>query len=86
MCLFFFDRFRNLYAATEAGAFVLQRNRPESCVLAADADQANGNNCCKNPGFHVQMGNDHECIQAVFSQGNEKAGKGWNHSVHGQDH
>ena len=48
--------------------------------------QISGKNCCKNPGFHVQMGNDHECIQAVFSQGNEKAGKGWNHSVHGQDH
>ena len=39
-----------------------------------------------NPGFHVQMGNDHECIQAVSSQRNEKAGKGWNHSIHGQDH
>ena len=38
MCLFFFDRFRNLYAATEAGAFVLQRNRPESCVLVLSAD------------------------------------------------
>ena len=57
MCLFFFDRFRNLYAATEAGAFVLQRNRPESCVLAADADQSRWAMIMNvsRPSFHREM-------------------------------
>ena len=36
----------------------------------------------QDPGFHIQMGNDYECIQAVPSQRNEKAGRRRNHKVH----
>ena len=39
-----------------------------------------------DPGLHVQMGNDHECIKALSSSGNEEAGRRRHHTVRKEKH